>query len=75
MNQIHTARAGSPRSAAICIGTLCRWGLVCSTRVRAAVFRVQRFDHVRTDADKRVGAHHAARLRAASPRDRDWSGR
>src|SRR5262249_7782423 len=31
MNQIQIASAGNPRSAAICSGTLCRWGLIFST--------------------------------------------
>ena len=58
MNHSQTASAGRPRSAAIWMGTLCRWGFTGLTASGTAVLRVERLHHVRPDADQRMVLDH-----------------
>ena len=53
MNQSQIASAGSPRSAAICSGTLCRCGFSWLTASAVAVDGIHLDQHVRTDAGQR----------------------
>ena len=74
MNQIQTASAGIPRSAAICSGTLCRCGVRRVHRVRIAILRVHPRDHVRPDTRERMVARSLPCPPASSPGDRGWTG-
>ena len=73
-NHSQTASAGRPRSAAICSGTLCRCGLIVLDGVRPAILRVDAAAPCSGRRRRADAPGSCARLRAASPRGRGWSG-
>ena len=72
-NHSQTASAGSPRSAAICTGTLWRCGLTCSTASATAVLGVAAPRPCSARRRPAGGRGSCARLPAASPPGRGWS--